>query len=162
MKELSQMSDSELSECFAVEVAKEEPSFYLIKRGLYYRPLAHGYTTDTREAGKFNTSYAIDEVKACSGEVSLQPVPATSFATSSDAVLPWAAHYEAWTHDTISPSEIAEVTVRINSIRLSPSKIISGFGWVARAPTFARAACIALIKAHRATLATPPAKRRNQ
>lgn len=49
--------------------------FYLIKRGLYYRPDARGYTTDLTDAGTFSQTRADFEVASTHGEVEAIPVP---------------------------------------------------------------------------------------
>lgn len=52
--------------------------YYLIKRGLFYRPDAKGYTNDIREAGRFSYDYARMELIDTHGEVqSLIAAPET-------------------------------------------------------------------------------------
>ena len=48
--------------------------YYLIKRGLYYRPESKGYTANVFEAGQFPENVARRTVKDCHGDVSMVEV----------------------------------------------------------------------------------------
>lgn len=48
--------------------------YHLIKRGLYYRPEAAGYTTNVADAGVFSQEYATEEVQDTGGDVRMVPV----------------------------------------------------------------------------------------
>lgn len=61
--------------------------FYLIKRGLYYRPNAEGYTADIAEAGHFTEEYARSEVLDTNGDVFASPVPSYVPSIVSAAML---------------------------------------------------------------------------
>lgn len=65
-------------------------SWYLVKRGLYYRPNAAGYTCDILEAGIFSEAIAKSHVSSTAGEKSVDMrvkmvlVPAGKYATETD------------------------------------------------------------------------------
>jgi hypothetical protein len=65
-------------------------SWYLVKRGLYYRPKAAGYTDQITEAGVFSEAEASDHVRGTAGEkdarnrVSMVRVPKANGATETD------------------------------------------------------------------------------
>ena len=65
-----------------------------------------------------------------------------SFATSADAVLPWLDKHGEWYH-AYDPFSVGDGVHWIN-LRLNDGKFLND-----AAPTFARAACIALIRAKR-------------
>jgi len=71
-------------------------------------------------------------------------LPIPSFATSADAVLPWLERHGGWCHvyDQFSVSRGVHYIVLL----LNDGKSLND-----TAPTFARAACLALIRAKRAT-----------
>jgi hypothetical protein len=148
---LDTLSDAEINECFAVEVAGWTP--WLEKRGDYthyiwqkagdklpwmnYRD-GEKYRQNYTKAGKFDSMKHVDHLRLV-------------FSTDSNAVLPW---LEKW------PIASATRLDRGWSVTLLTE---SGEGETynthdagdAEAPTFARAACIALIRAHRSQKATP-------
>lgn len=109
----------------------------LMKRGLYYRPKAAGYTNSIAEAGRFDEAYARRDVQATRGEVSMMLEPMPPYSTSADAVMPllerwrscWVRSETQWTvflFPYTTPDPVADAT----------------------ASTFALAACIALLRAH--------------
>lgn len=68
-------------------------SWYLIKRGLYYRPNGAGYTNVQSEAGVFSEAYAEDHVRSTAGEkdpslrVKMIRVPSWSGSRSNETDL---------------------------------------------------------------------------
>lgn len=133
--ELDKLSDAELSECFAVEVAE------VWKRETPRDGGVRAYSVVGTGAWR-----EIHEGPGC-----WRPDDLSDFATSADAVLPWlektggTGKYEAW-----CPTPI----ITFNRLGVRPEHC----GWnidlgehnkINRAPTFARSACIALIRAKR-------------
>lgn len=136
---LESLSDGELSEVFAVEVAKLSSAFFLIKRGLYYRPNAAGYTNLATEAGRFDSDYAKRETKSTNGEVKWQAASNPPFATSADAVMPWLEKLE---RADLSRTEAKEW--EYDFYITGAKHCVIGEG-----KTLARAICIGLIRIHR-------------
>ena len=72
------------------ETAHPGNSWYLVKRGLYYRPNAAGYTSEILEAGIFSEAVALSHVRSTAGEksadmrVKMVRVPRGSGATETD------------------------------------------------------------------------------
>jgi len=71
-------------------------------------------------------------------------LPVPSFATSADAVLPWLNKHGGWCH-VYAPFSVSR-GVHYIVLLLNDGKSLN-----VTAPTFARAACLALIRAKRAT-----------
>ena len=71
------------------------PQYRLIKRGLYYRPEAKGYTSEIAEAGLFTREFASKSVQSTHGEVSMHlvepsPIPDSEIEVARASL--WAAH----------------------------------------------------------------------
>lgn len=131
MKPLNELTDAELSECFAVEVANYEPLFAVEKGDLYYRPGGCGYTRSLHEAGRYTKEEGQRQI--CRGEpMRLVSIPTPPFSTSADAVLPWLEKLEC-------------LTIH----RHAGQWLVQSYTGIAVGNTFARAACIALIEAKR-------------
>lgn len=141
---LESLSDGELSELFAREVAKTKREFLLIKRGYYYRPNAAGYTANRDEAGRFDEVYADSHVSSTHGEVIKEKCQIPSFATSADAVMPWLEKCLGW-----NVSKPFSESYHFVSVKTGDEDIFSWHN--STGETFARAACIALIRSARAT-----------
>ena len=47
--------------------------FFILKRGLYYRPNSCGYTSNPREAGVYSEQEAKEHIKNCS-ELYMEPI----------------------------------------------------------------------------------------
>lgn len=119
---LESLSDGELSETLAREVA-----------GWKYAPSwKHG-------PGENPHMVWFDETGQWSTDDDGYPIR-PRFATSADAVMPWLEKYRAWSS---SRHQGGNAIVSIHRRR--------GEFWEGIAPTFARAACIALIRSARAT-----------
>ena len=133
--QLDQLTDAQLSEVFAREVAAW---------GIHSRNTAFWVDAEKRDGTAF-------DVRALVGEL--------RFATSADAVLPFLERQRAWSKGTVGQA------VTVYGERLSPSPKPEGVPdseWMILAPighhwneakplvSFARAACIALIRAKRA------------
>lgn len=70
-------------------------AYYLIKRGMFYRPKAAGYTYVASEAGIFSADEVAKHVAGCSGEVTMVPVlpkPITDEQVEAARAGLWAAH----------------------------------------------------------------------
>jgi hypothetical protein len=124
---LDSLSDSALSETFAVEVAGWR---LLIPKKGNVAALWENAAGETRERDGFGT-YCISP---------------DHFATSADAVLPWLVA-EGWTCDNSEKTEPCKVRVWPEGRWHIPI--------IGTAPTFARAACIALIRSKRAEKGQP-------
>jgi hypothetical protein len=132
---LKTASDAEINACFAEVVAGWKPLWLLTKDGYYYRPKAAGYTSNRAEAGRFDKAYAERDVSATRGEVQMEQDAPPDYLNSADAVLPWLEKCRRWKAERCAPDG---VWLEVDAPRFGD----------AYAPTFARAACIALLKAH--------------
>lgn len=133
--DLDSLTDAQLSEVFAVEVAEMPPLFTLMKRGYYYRPNANGYTSHLADAWKVTEDVADQHVYPHDEPVTKHSVPRPPFAASADAVLPFIPTYADARKTALGWTiEICNEHGRFRGAMT----------------TFARAACIALIKAKRA------------
>lgn len=122
--QLDQLTNAELNEVFAVEVA--------------------GFS-DLRISGvwEFSDDPANRTCMCGNGPDGKAPIPLV--ADSADAVLPWLEKHAAYKVEYIGLGEAWKS--RIDVFYALSSRTPEGFGL---APTFARAATIALIRAHRA------------
>jgi hypothetical protein len=144
---LDSMTDAQLSEVFAVEVANIPHLFTLMNRGLYYRVNAAGYTSRLEEAWKVTEDVADKHVYPHDEPVSKHRLPYPPFATSADAVLPWLEKCEH-----TFPCD--EERISVSRYRATWGVAIAAPSWddspfSASAATFPRAACLALIRAKR-------------
>lgn len=119
VKPLNELTDAELSECFAVEVAGW--------RDIVQNPIYKGVYLSG-----FNDSIGKTESANCGSRWGCP-----MFSTSADAVLPW-LYKRHWEVQQTSSSK-APIRVLLDHSR----------GPCGEATTFARAACIALIEAKR-------------
>lgn len=137
---LDTLSDGELDEVFAVEVANIPALFTLMKRGYYYRQNGNGYTSRIEEAWRVTEAVADQYVYPHDEPVTKHRLPHGEFSADANAVLPWLLKaFRFHAH-----GDAGEVTVQAE---------ISATHWLipqSTAPTFARAAAIALIRAKRA------------
>jgi len=67
------------------EAAAEKPMFYLMKRGYYYRPEGHGYTSSPSEAWRLSEAEADLLVYPYDEPVTKHPVPLPDFDTDLNA-----------------------------------------------------------------------------
>ena len=118
---LHQLDDAELSGLFAEEVARIKNIF--VKALVNPRIEHYTYSAPT-------------------GDNPHLRLPVPSFATSADAVLPWLEKHGGWCH-VYAPFSVSR-GVHYIVLLLNDGKCLNG-----TAPTFARAACIALIRAKR-------------
>lgn len=129
---LDTLTDAELSELFAVEVA----GFAGVRSGTPWE--VNDEPPAVRRVGRV-------KLHDTSKEAVVMEVP--DYATSADAVLPWLENnygeyeYAGAAHFTGATGP-AEWHIRV---------FVGNGTYVAKAPTFPRAACIALIRAKRAT-----------
>lgn len=142
--DLSNLSDAELNECFAVEVANIPHYFTIMKRGLYYRPNANGYTARIEEAWKVEEAIADQHVYPHDEPVTKHRLKRPPFSTDANAVLPWLEDCAVKAVRQCGEEGFPDEWM-VDVFNGAPM----GYG-TATAPTFARAACIALIRAKRA------------
>jgi hypothetical protein len=143
--QLDQLTDAELSEAFAVEVAgwtwRHSPGAHAVPTRKMLCPPSYVSPTAWGEL----IFKAGEGLPTAAGIIVDRFAPFPPFTTSADAVLPWLKKAGAW-GNKYSPAGGHEVSC----YRWSGDKDrVEWFG--ATAPTFARAACISLIRAKRAT-----------
>lgn len=122
-KDPEALSEAELGETFAVEVAGWRARRAEGYVAAYEIVFADGSLSDIKY-GSASHAFAVE----------------ARFASSADAVLPWLMKYDSW----MAQHGIGDVMVSTDHDHGDPD------GYVGIAPTFARAACIALIRAKRA------------
>lgn len=81
------MSDEEIEKILR-EFMGLDAFVYLVKRGLYWRPDAKGYTSNSREAGLYSKEDASHYASGSDGEVTAVPVKNPPWLTSRDASSP--------------------------------------------------------------------------
>lgn len=161
---LDSLSDADLNEVVAAEVARLTPVYLLMKRGLYYRPKAAGYTASREEAGGFTEQEARNECSSTSGEVTMHLLPAPSFATDANAVFPLLEKHQwrgqclgmsgstnGWPHYLIWVTETPQADHPERFGREHEAYCCRGDSLMR---AFARAACLALVRATRAASST--------
>lgn len=147
---LEQLSDSDLSEVFALEVANWQDQYFVIKRGLYYMPKACGYTSNINEAGRYSEEEARKhEYPHGSEPVTIRKAAHPDFANDFTAVLPWLERVTFKIE--FCPNCPMRYLIRtcgrgafIDGLHFGKSKDNFTYG-----ETFSRSACIALIREKR-------------
>ncbi len=144
LTKLDDLTDDQLNEVFAAEVAQLQPMYHVFKRGYYYRPNAAGYTDKAEEAGLYTEAEAkVHEYPRGEQPVTIKRVPTPSFATDVNAVLPWLekASYSPLIMRPYHHDPDMDRTYEV---------LFYGLEQRSSAPTFARALVLALIQAKRA------------
>lgn len=142
--ELDTLTDEKLSEVFAVEVAKTYCRHPLVRGDKTKGIVARFHGGITKSPGSQERSIDVTLWRDGRYGGSLWP----SFATDANAVLPWLEKQMQW---AINGCGVPEIPLAGWSVLIqTPTKSdFAANNFVGRAPTFARAACIALIRAHR-------------
>lgn len=153
---LDQLSDAELNEVFAVEVAGIPRLFTLMKRGYYYRPNANGYTASIQEAWRITEDVADKHVYPYDEPVTKHRLPHDNYSTDANTMVLWLGKYrketdekhsgEGTTFRIYAPASDEDMWT-VCPVWMHHDGFIEELG--SSAPTFARAACIALIRAKR-------------
>lgn len=132
------VSDEALSALVAEHVAGFKKSFFLMKRGYYYRPEAKGYTATTEDAGRYSEEEIKLHVAPGEDAVTAHAVPVPPFATSANDVLPLLEKLHAW--------QVTHEEGRYHNASVHP--VSPGNWFYAVGDTFARSVCFALLRAH--------------
>lgn len=143
---LDTLPDLQLDETFAIEVAQLTPMWHVMKRGLFYRPKAAGYTSVESEAGLFTKAEAKQHEYLHDEPVTIRRAPWKRYSGDEREVMPW----------------LSKTMVEINhmhrekigwqwEVKVWKEDSSSFFPHEAESPTLARAACIALIRRKRAS-----------
>lgn len=139
-----------VNEAVAQATDTQPRRWLLMKRGLYYRPKAAGYTNSIAEAGRFDEAYARRDVEATRGEVSMMLEPVPPYSTSADAVMPLLEQHEWFARSSNQHGKPTTwVQIRKEVYHQDPNvQPIESIYFDGNVKGFALAACIAFLRAH--------------
>ena len=137
-------SDTELNAAVAEHVAHIQEQWVLMKRGYYYRPKEQGYTDNIEEAGRYTRDETtIHVVFDAEDAVTPHKLPTPPYATDANSVLKLLTAGDGCFKYS---SSLGLLTYFKDSYSIHP------FYYDGVAPTFCRAACYALLRAHGVTV----------